>query len=66
LTAGPQRTHHPLIQPRGSPAICELTDFRADLLKIDIPTLVVRGTADRVLPFEATAKRLRDEQRMRT
>ncbi len=39
-----------------------LTDFRADLPKIDIPTLVVHGTADRVLPFEATAKRLRDEQ----
>jgi non-heme chloroperoxidase len=39
-----------------------LTDFRADLPKIDIPTLVVHGTADRVLPFESTAKRLRDEQ----
>ena len=39
-----------------------LTDFRSDLPKIDIPTLVVHGTADRILPFEATAKRLRDEQ----
>ena len=39
-----------------------LTDFRADLPKIDIPTLVVHGTADRVLPFESTAKRLHDEQ----
>jgi non-heme chloroperoxidase len=38
-----------------------LTDFRADLPKIDVPTLVVHGTADRVLPFEATAARLRDE-----
>jgi non-heme chloroperoxidase len=38
-----------------------LTDFRADLPKIDIPTLVVHGTADRILPFEATAARLRDE-----
>jgi pimeloyl-ACP methyl ester carboxylesterase len=27
-----------------------LTDFRADLPKIDIPTLVVHGTADRILP----------------
>jgi non-heme chloroperoxidase len=35
-----------------------LTDFRADLPKIDIPTLVVHGTADRILPFEATANRL--------
>ena len=38
-----------------------LTDFRGDLPKIDVPTLVVHGTADRVLPFEATAARLRDE-----
>jgi non-heme chloroperoxidase len=38
-----------------------LTDFRADLPKFDVPTLVVHGTADRILPFEATAKRLRDE-----
>jgi non-heme chloroperoxidase len=39
-----------------------LTDFRGDLPKIDVPTLVVHGTADRILPFEATAKRLRDER----
>jgi non-heme chloroperoxidase len=39
-----------------------LTDFRDDLPKIDVPTLVVHGTADRILPFDATAKRLRDEQ----
>jgi non-heme chloroperoxidase len=26
--------------------------------KIDIPTLVIHGTADRLLPFEATAARL--------
>jgi len=38
-----------------------LTDFRDDLPKIDVPTLVVHGTADRILPFEATAGRLRDE-----
>jgi pimeloyl-ACP methyl ester carboxylesterase len=35
-----------------------LTDFRADLAKIDIPVLVVHGTEDRFLPFEATAARL--------
>ena len=35
-----------------------LTDFRADLPKIDVPTLVVHGTEDRILPFEATAQRL--------
>ena len=38
-----------------------LTDFRGDLPKFDVPTLVVHGTADRILPFEATAARLRDE-----
>jgi non-heme chloroperoxidase len=35
-----------------------LTDFRGDLPKIDVPTLVVHGTEDRILPFDATAKRL--------
>jgi non-heme chloroperoxidase len=35
-----------------------LTDFRPDLPKIDIPTLVVHGTEDRILPYDATAKRL--------
>ncbi|GHF50030.1 non-heme chloroperoxidase [Amycolatopsis bartoniae] len=35
-----------------------LTDFRDDLPKIDVPTLVVHGTEDRILPYDATAKRL--------
>ncbi len=35
-----------------------LTDFRGDLPKIDVPTLVVHGTEDRILPFSATAERL--------
>lgn len=35
-----------------------LTDFRGDLPKIDVPTLVVHGTEDRILPYDATAKRL--------
>jgi non-heme chloroperoxidase len=39
-----------------------LTDFRGDLPEIDVPKLVVHGTADRILPFEATAARLRDER----
>jgi non-heme chloroperoxidase len=38
-----------------------LTDFRGDLSKIDIPVLALHGTADRILPFAATAGRLRDE-----
>jgi non-heme chloroperoxidase len=35
-----------------------LTDFRADLPKVDIPMLVLHGTEDRILPFAATATRL--------
>src|SRR5438094_4614634 len=35
-----------------------LTDFRGDLPKIDVPTLVVHGTEDRILPFAFTAGRL--------
>ena len=37
-----------------------LTDFRDDLPRIDIPTLVLHGTEDRILPYEATAARLTD------
>jgi non-heme chloroperoxidase len=33
------------------------TDFRDDLRKIDVPALVVHGTADRILPIEATGAR---------
>jgi non-heme chloroperoxidase len=35
-----------------------LTDFRDDLPRIDIPTLIVHGDADRILPLESTAARL--------
>lgn len=35
-----------------------LTDFRNDLPKIDVPLLIIQGTADRVLPFPATGQRL--------
>jgi non-heme chloroperoxidase len=35
-----------------------ITDFRRDLPKLDIPTLVLHGDADRVLPIDATARRL--------
>ena len=37
-----------------------LTDFRADLPKIDVPVLVVQGTEDRILPIDATGRRLPD------
>jgi non-heme chloroperoxidase len=35
-----------------------LTDFRDDLPRIDVPTLIIHGDSDRILPFESTAKRL--------
>ncbi len=35
-----------------------LTDFREDIKNIDIPTLVMQGTADRILPIDATGRRL--------
>src|SRR6266699_2759095 len=35
-----------------------LTDFRADLPKIDVPVLLIHGDADRILPYAATATRL--------
>jgi pimeloyl-ACP methyl ester carboxylesterase len=34
-----------------------VTDFRNDLRRIDVPTLVVHGDADRILPLDATASR---------
>jgi non-heme chloroperoxidase len=37
-----------------------LTDSRVDLPKINVRTLLVHGDADRLLPYEATAKRLRN------
>ncbi|OUE07451.1 alpha/beta hydrolase [Clavibacter michiganensis] len=33
-----------------------LTDFRADIPRIDVPTLIVHGTADNVLPIDATGR----------
>jgi non-heme chloroperoxidase len=35
-----------------------LTDFREDVGAIDVPVLAMQGTADRILPFESTGKRL--------
>jgi non-heme chloroperoxidase len=35
-----------------------LTDFRDDLPRFDVPTLVLHGTEDRILPIAATADRL--------
>jgi non-heme chloroperoxidase len=35
-----------------------LTDFRDDLPKIDVPTLVMHGAKDRILPLASTSERL--------
>ncbi|ROQ70635.1 non-heme chloroperoxidase [Streptomyces sp. 840.1] len=37
-----------------------LTDFRDDLPKNDVPTLVVQGDEDRILPIDSTGRRLPD------
>jgi non-heme chloroperoxidase len=34
-----------------------LTDFRGDIEKIDVPALIVHGTADNILPIDATGRR---------
>jgi non-heme chloroperoxidase len=35
-----------------------LTDFRKDLAHIDVPTLVIHGDNDRILPVSSTANRM--------
>ena len=37
------------------------TDFRADLKKFDVPTLIVHGDADRIVPFEISGKRAHEQ-----
>ena len=34
-----------------------LTDFRQDVPRIDVPTLIVHGTADNILPIDASGRR---------
>ena len=36
------------------------TDFREDIEKVDVPALIVHGTADKILPIDATARRFKD------
>ena len=38
-----------------------LTDFRADLPKFDVPTLVIQGDADQILPIDVTGRKLPDQ-----
>jgi pimeloyl-ACP methyl ester carboxylesterase len=34
-----------------------LTDFRKDLARFDVPTLIIHGDADRIVPIDASGKR---------
>jgi non-heme chloroperoxidase len=40
-----------------------LEDFRTDVRRIDVPTLVMHGDADRIIPIEVTGRRLARELR---
>jgi pimeloyl-ACP methyl ester carboxylesterase len=33
-----------------------ITDFRADVAKIDVPVLILHGSGDRILPVDSTAR----------
>jgi non-heme chloroperoxidase len=37
-----------------------ITDFRMDLSKVSVPTLIIQGTKDKVLPLEITGQKLVD------
>ena len=36
------------------------TDFRGDIPSIDVPALIMHGTADNILPIDATARRFKE------
>ena len=36
---------------------CWIEDFRKDIPKNDVPTLILHGDADRILPPDATSRR---------
>lgn len=69
---GPKRVSEPFVRlswniamdasPIGTIACVSAwgTDFREDVAKIDVPTLVLHGDADRIVPLDATAKRMHE------
>ena len=64
LISEPNRLYHRDIAAFASPKATydcikafSYTDFRQDLPKIDIPTLVLHGDADGIVPFEVSGKR---------
>lgn len=36
-------------------------DLRADLAKVDVPTLIIHGTADKIVPYDLTARAMHQE-----
>ena len=64
LVSEPNRLYHRAIAEFASPkgtldciAAFGRTDFRDDLAGIDVPTLVVHGDSDAIVPFEVSGKR---------
>jgi pimeloyl-ACP methyl ester carboxylesterase len=64
LVSEQNRLYHREIAEFASPkgtldciAAFSYTDFRDDLAKIDVPTLVIHGDSDAIVPFEVSGKR---------
>jgi len=64
LVSEPQRTHAlniaALASPKGTLSCTDAfsrTDFRGDLAKFKLPTLILHGDADAIVPFEASGAR---------
>jgi len=64
LVSEPLRIHNRNIAAMASPkatldciAAFGRTDFRGDVAKVDVPTLVIHGDSDGIVPFEVSGKR---------
>jgi len=64
LVSGDQRAYDLAIAELASPkgtldctVAFATTDFRDDLTKVDVPTLVIHGDSDGIVPFEVSGKR---------
>ncbi len=61
-----RRYHHQIASfasPKGTLdciASFSTTDFRQDIKKIDVPTLVIHGDSDQIVPFEASGQRVHE------
>ena len=64
LISEPSRLYHRAIAEFASPkgtldciAAFGRTDFRDDLTKVDVPTLIIHGDSDAIVPFEVSGRR---------